>query len=247
MTFIAQGYGYEYDNIQLTKQSTLEDGKTYTSPCAEFNDGKERRDCKCTKRIIPLIDAENLSEKIFSALSNDTLVVEHLPKIDEKNSYDIARLIMMLAALDKTLEQVYKKGIQHSKKALESREAITAVLDTLASGTSSKRIKEDVSWLKRILNERESLLARLSQFGKDHKNLLEGLSCNVYSSPQKRTAFFGRVVKARNKIAHGNFNIFDELSFDDVEGINKLLLSSQLVMIGIEDEKEIAAIVNEAY
>lgn len=247
LTFIAQGYGYEYDNIRLTQQRVLEDGQAYTSPCAELIDKKAHRNCKCPKKIIPLTKPEDISEKVFKSLAKGILITEHLPKIDEKFSYDIARLILMLATLDKTLEQIYKMGIAHSEKAIESREAINASLDALASESVSIRIKKDTAWLKRILNETETLQARLSQFGKDHKSLFEALHCTVYSSPQKRTAFFGRITKMRNKISHGDFDIFDEFSFDDIEGINKLLLSSQLVIVGIEDDEIIAAIVNEIY
>ena len=154
---------------------------------------------------------------------------------------------MMLAALDNALAIVYADGIKHSEKAVESKRIIKEALDSLLVDGVKGRVKSDVKWLKGILNDAETLHARMGQFGKDHKELFGHLNGSVFSSHQKRTAFFGRITKARNKIAHGDFDIFDDFSFEDIEGTNRLLLSAQLVSIGMKNDVEIASIVNKAY
>lgn len=246
LAFIAQGYGCQFDDIKLLKQYGPEE-VSHLGKCGEYFENGRNRNSASPRRLISLNGCEELSECIFQSLANGLLAIEHLPSINEKNSYNVARLIMMLAALDKTMEALYRNGVSHSEMTLESRNAINCALDSLIDENTRAGLKREVKRLKKILNESESLQSRISQFGKDHKELFDGLNGNVYKSHQKRTAFFGRITKARNKIAHGDFDVFKGLSFDDIEGINRLLLSAQLVLIGIEDEKAIAEIVNGAY
>lgn len=245
LAFIAQGYGYQFDDIKLLKQYGLE-GVSYLGKCGEYFENRRDRNGASPRRLISLKGCDELSECIFQSLANGLLPIEHLPSLDEKNSYNVARLIMMLAALDKTMEALYQNGVAHSEKTLESRNAINCALDSLIGANTPAGLKREVKRLKRILNESESLQSRISQFGKDHKELFDSLKGDVYKSYQKRTAFFRRITNTRNKIAHGDFDVFKDLSFDDIEGINRLLLSSQLVLIGIEEERTVAEIVNEA-
>lgn len=246
LAFLAQGHGYKYDNIQLLKRLDY-DGGFRLSACAEYVENGRKRDCSCPRRLIPVSSFENLSECIFQSLSDGVLVLEHLPLIDDKSSYNVARLIMMLAALDKTLAMIYKKGIVHSEKAIDAKRVINGALDSLLNADVQNRVKKDVKWLKGVLNDSESLQSRISQFGKDYKELFKSIKGDSFASPQKRTAFFGRIAKTRNKIAHGDFDIFEGYSFEDIEGTNRLLLASQLVLMGMQEDDEIAAIVNEAY
>ena len=246
LSFLAQAHNCECDEIQLLSRHEYGDS-FYLGTCAEYHENGQNYDLPIPKRIIPIDDSANLLQCVFRALSNKALSLEHLPVADEKSSYSAARLIMMLAALDNALAIVYKDGIRHSEKSIESRRIINAALDPLLADDIPGRVKRDAKWLKGILNDAETLQTRISQFGKDHKGLFEHLNGSVFGSHQKRTAFFGRIMKARNKIAHGDFDILNELSFEDIEGANRLLLSSQLVAIGLKDDCEIASIVNKAY
>lgn len=246
ISFLAQGHNCECDEIQLL--SRYECGKgSYLSACAEYHESRRSRNQPIPKRILPIGESADLPYCAFQALASEALSLEHLPSASEKNSYSASRLIMMLAALDKALAIVYSSGIKHSKAALESKRAITTALDSLLTDDVEKRVEEDVKWLKRILNDTETFRARISQFSKDHKELFGRLSDNIFSDCQKRTAFFDRITKTRNKIAHGDFDIFDDFSFEDIEGTNRLMLSAQLVSIGMKSDVEIASIVNKAY
>ena len=246
LSFLAQGRGYKYDNVRLLKRFNR-NGESYFNANAEYIENGRRRDCDPPKHLIPVDGVGGLSKCIFQSLSDGILVLEHLPLIDDKNSYNAARLIMMLAALDLTLAMIYKNGIVHSKKAIESKQIINGALDALLDGCVQSRVKKDVAWLKGILNDSESLQARISQFGKDHKKMFEAMKGDAFKSHQKRTAFFGRIARTRNKIAHGDFDIFEGYAFEDIEGTNRLLLASQLVLMGVQDDGEIADIVNEVY
>lgn len=246
ISFIAQGYGYSYEEMRLLRRYEHK-GVPYLRTYAEYCENGRMRDCSRPKKVIPIGGIDGLPKHIFQRLGEGVLVSEHLPKIDERNSYDVSRLIMMLAALDKTLETMYKEGHAHSAKAIESKRIITDALDKLIESNASKRLKEDAKWLKKILNDSESMQSRMSQFGKDQKELFDELNGSVFASRQKRTAFFGRITKMRNKVAHGDFDIFKDFTFDDIEGVNQLLLSAQLVLIGVESAGAIARIVNEVY
>lgn len=247
LAFLAQGHGYKYDDISLLKESELQ-GKKYLSEYGEYFEEGRRRDCEGLKSTIPLESTDAiLSQLLFQALAQDKLILDHLPAVDERNSYDTGRIILILAALDKSLELIYKNGITHSEKAIASRRSINQALDAICEDGATNRLKNDVKWLKRILNESESLQARLSQFGKDHRDLFNKLNGRVFKNPQKRTAYFGKVSKTRNKIAHGDFDIFASFDFEDIEGTNQLLLSVQLVLVGLKDDVAIARLVNSVY
>lgn len=246
LSFLAQGHNCECDEVQLLSRYEY-DEIFYLSACAEYHESRRDYDQPIPKRILSIGDSADLPQCAFRALANKTLSLEHLPSVSEKNSYSVSRLIMMLAALDNALAIVYADGIKHSEKAVESKRIIKEALDSLLVDGVKGRVKSDVKWLKGILNDAETLHARMGQFGKDHKELFGHLNGSVFSSHQKRTAFFGRITKARNKIAHGDFDIFDDFSFEDIEGTNRLLLSAQLVSIGMKNDVEIASIVNKAY
>lgn len=246
LSFLAQGYDCECDEIQLLSRYEY-DERFYLSACAEYHERRRDYDQPIPKRILSIGDSADLPQCAFRALANKALSLEHLPSASEKNSYSASRLIMMLAALDNALAIVYADGIKHSEKAVESRRIINEALDSLLVNGVKGRVKSDVKWLKGILNDAETLHARMSQFGKDHKELFGRLNGSVFSNHQKRTAFFGRITKTRNKIAHGDFDIFDDFSFEDIEGTNRLMLSAQLVSIGMKSDVEIAPIVNKAY
>ena len=246
LAFIAQGYGYQYDEIKMLRRFHTDNG-SYFSEHAKFFENGRKCGCKCPKKLIALKNNEDLARCIFQALGDEKLVLEHLPQIIEKESYNASRLIMMLAALDKTMEMIYPGKIEYSQEGLESRNAINNALDALIADNASSRLKSDVAWLKKTLRKSESLQSRICKFAKDHKAIFSGLSCDVFETHKMRIAFFKRITAARNKIAHGDFDAFKDYSFDDIEGTNQLLLAVQLVLIGIESDGEIAAIVNGAY
>lgn len=184
LAFLAQGHGPQYDGIKLLTRRSYE-GTSFLTECADYHENKAESNYVKPEKVVMLNRADTLSEFIFQALADRRIALEHLPKLSERNSYNAARLIMTLAALDKTLALLYKDGITHSKKSLESKRAINETLNQLSKNTTLSRVKRDIGWLQKILNDSESLQSRLSQLSKDHKMLFGKLNSGVFSSSQK--------------------------------------------------------------
>lgn len=166
---------------------------------------------KKTKQILTFELIEEKIAPIFQAIADGKVYLNHICTcIDNKNSYNVARIILIFAAFEREYNNVFSSQAVRSKEYLELKADVLTYLDNLIKTCPNGKSRKYVTGFKRIIDKSDnSLSERIKNAINNNKEIVSMFLIKNYQVDDKKIIddIAQRMNSMRNNIAHGNLDL----------------------------------------
>lgn len=173
-------------------------------------------------------------------ITDEKLYLRHLPE-SYKDSLKInhSKFIMITAAIEWLLKNLYPDGIKHSEKKKKAIAQVRGELEERITNSSGE-VKAQYKFLNKVLGS-DSLSQKIEKLGKDYNVLFEPIGKYLYGINNCMEEFDyakigARIQLQRNNFAHGNLDQeFEEIAILDLIYLEKIIYILQLSKYEIDN------------
>lgn len=207
-----------------------------------FNDNYlEKENEKILKnRNITYTSVQSKVGTMLQDIVDEKLYLRHLPE-SHKDSLKInhSKFIMVTAAVEWLLKNLYPDGIKHSEKKKKAIAQVRSELEERIANTSGE-VKAQYKFLNKILGS-DSLSQKIEKLGEDYNALFEPIGKYLYGINDCIEEFNyakigARIQLQRNNFAHGNLDQeSEEIAILDLIYLEKIIYILQLSRYEIDN------------
>ena len=187
-----------------------------------------------------LILYEDLRERVTSVLldiQSGVLSFQHVcESYDDRRSYPISRVIMVLAAFERLYGSVYGKDTDRSELYVSTKDEVVRLIDGFEKACTGKRRKY-VKTLKDFVDNRDSSYASNVAFAcKDCAEIMRPFITRRYKGEFNETVvdLADRIGVIRNGVAHCKLDFsLEAIHLSDIHIMEELLYAIELKHIGL--------------
>ena len=241
LNYCLQVSGAEFDSIELLVEKQID---------ISYQEGPDRRNIVTrggelllcheaaensddTKYHIPLGAKEGFEKSLLQMLADDKLSLRHLPLLAKVKTWDNARIILLAASFDQEMSLLYPDGIPHGGSTVKAEQAVVEALKKVEGPSETRRL---AARLIKLAETGDSFSSRMFQIYKDHTTLVKKLS-RTAKSREAFAELTKRIQGLRNSLAHGSLEVeYSNSLIDDILTLEKLVLSIQMLRLGLEDD-----------
>ena len=241
LNYCLQVSGAEFDSIELLLEKRIDTscqtdaGRQHIIICGGelVLCRKPAENSDDAKYHIPLGVKEGFEKSLLQMLADDKLSLRHLPVSGKVKTWDNARIILLAASFDQEMSLLYPDGIPHEESTIKAEQAVVEALKKVEGPSETRRL---AARLIKLTETSDSFSPRMFQIYKDHTTLVKKLS-RTAKSREAFAELTKRIQGLRNSLAHGSLEVeYGNSLIDDILTLEKLVLSIQMLRLGLEDD-----------
>lgn len=188
---------------------------------------------KRLKQILSLVLLEEKICGIFQDIADGKVYLQHMCKnIDDKNSYNVSRMILIFAAFERVYNNSYSTKPIRSEEYLKVKSEVAELLEKYEVTCPNRKTRKYVQRYKQMIETNDSSLGdRIKQKTKENVNILDVFLKYHYSNVDDELfdSIAQRMNVFRNNIAHGNLDFsIEPIHLADIKMIEILIYVMQL-------------------
>ncbi len=203
---------------------------------------------KACKQIIGFSILGTKTADLLRAVSAGEIGYEHLPhSLDERRSYLVSRLILILAAFEREFRNIYGADAGRSELFAKAKGDIVQLVENHCAGKSGKEKQYAAELLRGIKAFSLGYRFRVEYALRDCCGIMDAFAARKYGTgrPYGELAeeIGRRVGDLRNGLAHDKLGCaFEAIQISDIQVIEALIYAIRLKQLGLEANQIQAAI-----
>ena len=240
LAFITYRRNISLDRIEVAfKDQQGEDG--YLGVLCFKTKMDSETDKRSLKRIIDYFVLDQKIPKIFVNIKNKKYSFRHLcDSAQSMHSYSSSRIIMILAAFERTYRSIYGEDFGRSAEYVTVKAEIVELINNYAK-TKHGKSKGYAKTLSKFVNNRDSSFGdNLKRALIDHKEIMKPFVGKKYHGEYEEVVegISSRMGEVRNGIAHDKLDWhFDAIHLCDIKIVEELLYAMILKDLHLDSKK----------
>lgn len=186
---------------------------------------------------IKYCDLKEKTAALFDAIRHEQISLQHIcPNYDATRSYPISRVIMVLAAFERTYGHIHGKDTERSEEYVEIKAKVVALIEQLQKENTGKRKKAAKTLKDYVFNRDSSFSTNAAYALKDCAEIMMPFVKKRYKGDYNSVVdeISDRIGVVRNGVAHCKLDFeLEAIHLSDILIMEELLYAMQLKHIGL--------------